>query len=158
MTLGHFTEPTLLVPRLLSETQPDVIMELAKRLARAARIHDPEDFVLPVLEREDHVPTLIGDGVALPHARGSGVSALSLAVGFSKTGIPWPDRNAVVHVVFMSAIPFAETQSYLALLAGLSKLIQDETLFTRLKSAARPEKILAVLDSVEIAMPERLQC
>ena len=154
MTLGHFTESALLVPRLLGETQANVIRELAGRLRRAERIDDLEGFIAPVMEREAAVPTLIGDGVALPHARGSGIKSLSLAVGFSAGGIPWPGRDSIVHVVFMSAIPFTETRRYLSLLSGLSKLVQDDTAFQNFINSTRAEQMLEVLESYPVDLPQ----
>ena len=121
MTLGQFTEPKLLVPSLLSDTQASAIQELATRLQRADRIADAAEFVKPVLAREESAPTLV-DGVALPHARGRGAKALSLAVGLSAGGVAWPTRTASVQVVFLSAVPFAELQNYLLMLSGISRL------------------------------------
>lgn len=155
MTVGQFTEPVLLVPRLLSDTQASAIQELAKRLYRAERIEDADGFCAPVMERELGAPTLIGNGVAMPHARGAGVTSLSLAVGISDAGIPWPERDSMVHVVFLSAIPFSQTQTYLSLLMGLSRLVQDESAFESLKNAARTEQMIEILNSISLEQPER---
>ncbi len=155
MTLGRFSEPKLLVPHLAGKTQVEVIQELTGRLHLAGRIEDEASFLKAVLEREASVPTLIDRGVAFPHARGCG-KGLSMAVGLSEAGIPWADPRNEVHVVFLFAVPVHEMQAYLAVLGGLSTLIEDEMAFDRLRAAERPEDMQAVLESVHIW--KRMQC
>lgn len=149
MTLGRFSEPRLLVPQLTGKTQVDVIRELAGLLHLTGRIDNQESFLKAVLEREASVPTLIDRGVAFPHARGCG-KGLSMAVGRSEVGIPWSSPRNEVHFVFLFAVPTHEMQAYLAVLGGLSTLIEDEMAFDRLRAAERPEDMQLVLDSVHI--------
>jgi fructose PTS system EIIBC or EIIC component len=148
MTLGQFTEPKLLIPRVLSDRQEGVIRELAKRLETSGRIENAPAFLEAVLTRETEMPTFI-DGVALPHARGGAVQTLSFAVGLSAAGIPWgEDNRRITHAVFLFAVPLSEAQTYLSLLSGLSHLMRDERAFTALKEAVQPEEMLHVLNQV----------
>jgi len=149
LTMGQFTEPRLLVPRLLSNRQEGAIQELAKRLEATGRIQDATAFTKAVAGREVDLPTFAGDGVAIPHGRGGAVRTLSMAVGLSAAGIRW-DRghHLTARVVFLFAIPLWEASTYLALLSGLSTLMQDEAAFAALKTATQPEVMLRVLQGV----------
>jgi mannitol/fructose-specific phosphotransferase system IIA component (Ntr-type) len=74
-----------------------------------------------------------------------------LAVGLSATGIPWArDHHLTAHVIFLFAIPLAESSTYLALLSVLSTLIRDEAAFAALKATTQPEDMLRVLHAVRV--------
>jgi mannitol/fructose-specific phosphotransferase system IIA component (Ntr-type) len=70
----------------------------------------------------------------------------------SAAGIPW-DRGhrLAARAIFLFAIPLAEASTYLALLSGLSTLLQDEGAFAALEAADQPEDILWVLNGVRLA-------
>ena len=123
MTLGHFTSPSLLIPQLSNLDQASAINELSQRLQQA--------------------------GVVFPHARMRGIEQLSFAAGFSKAGVRWRDGSSV-HAVFLVAVPLAETQLYLALVAGLTRLVRTGNCINTLLRSAVPEEILDVLNREEI--------
>ena len=151
LTMGRFTEPRLLVPRLLSNRPEGVIQELAKRLEATGRIQDAAAFTKAVAGREVDLPTVVGSGVAVPHGRGSAVRSLSLAVGLSAAGIPWGrGHRLTARAIFLFAIPLMEASTYLALLSGLSTLMRDERAFAALESAMQPEDMLWVLNGVHL--------
>lgn len=62
MTLGQFTEPRLLIPRLLSDRQDGAIQELAKRLEATGRIQNASAFLEAVLKRENELPNVCRRG------------------------------------------------------------------------------------------------
>jgi mannitol/fructose-specific phosphotransferase system IIA component (Ntr-type) len=137
------------VPRLLSDDQRGAIQELTKRLHATGRIQDASAFYEAVCERESMLGAVWEGGVVFPHARGSGINALSLAVGFSPTGIRWETaKGSMARVVFLLAIPLHETQRYLSLLAVLSRLSQDPELFAAWQSCSQPEQMLKLLNSM----------
>ena len=150
MSLDAYTEPKLLVPRLLSSDQYGAIKELAKRLYSTRRIADAEAFFQSVLEREAMLQTAPERGVVFPHARGHGVKALSVAVGLSAPGITWgEDRRYRAHLIFLLAVPLSETRPYLALLSSLARLGQDEQLRSALLDCTQPEQMLELLNTLE---------
>lgn len=153
MTLGQFTEPKLLIPRLLSDQQDGAIQELSKRLAATGRIGNAPAFLAAVLKREAELPTFI-DGVAVPHVRGAAVTVLSVAIGLSAHGIPWGGhKDRIAYAVILFAVPLTEAQTYLQLLSGRCALIQDDTAFARLKAAVQPEEMFRMLKAVRVERP-----
>lgn len=150
MTLAQFTEPKLLVPRLLSERQEDVICELATRLQSAERITNAGRFAQALLAGET-LPVAVLDSVAFPHLRGGAVKKLSLAIGLSQPGIRWGrGRSPIVHLAALFAVPLSEEQTYLSLVVAFSSFIKDESAFSELRQCVRPEAMLSVLDRVRV--------
>jgi len=78
-----------------------------------------------VWEREETLPTGIGNGVALPHARIGGISKPIVAVGVSDTGIDFdaPD-DKLAHIVFLILTPASDPDIQLEITAELAKLFR----------------------------------
>ena len=151
MRLSQFTEPKLLIPRLLSDRRDGAIQELTNRLEATCRIQNAPGFLEAVLKRETELPTFVGDGAAVPHVRGGAVSKLSVAVGLSSIGIPWGrDRRHVAKAVFLFAVPLTEAATLLSLQSAVSSLIHDEMAFTTLKRATQPEEMFTVLNAIRL--------
>jgi mannitol/fructose-specific phosphotransferase system IIA component (Ntr-type) len=150
MTLADLTEPKLLVPRLLSQQPAGAIQELTRRLESTGRIGNASGFAEAVLNRESQWPTLLEQGIALPHARGSAVQTLSLAVGHSPAGLPWGPERRPVSLLFLFAVPVAETQGYLAALSALAHLLNDPAALEEFTTARQPEAMRAVLERASL--------
>ena len=149
MTLGHFTSPSLLIPQLSNLDQASAINELSQRLQQAGQIEDSLAFFQAVLQSDYLSSVATENGVVFPHARMRGIEQLSFAAGFSKAGVRWRDGSSV-HAVFLVAVPLAETQLYLALVAGLTRLVRTGNCINTLLRSAVPEEILDVLNREEI--------
>lgn len=148
MNLGQFTEPRLLVPRLLSEWHDGVISELSQRLESTRRIGDANGFTHAVLDHES-VASAVFDGVAFPLARGLAVNKLSFALGLSPQGVRWGNsKGAVVRAVVLFAVPLTDGQRYLSLMLTFSSFLKDEMAFSALRRSAQPEEMWTVLKHV----------
>lgn len=84
-----------------SFSREGVITELSEAAAGAAGL-DPKLVYEAVWERESALPTGIGKGVALPHARLAGITKPVVAIGISEGGVDFdaPDGEPA-HVIFL---------------------------------------------------------
>jgi fructose-specific phosphotransferase system IIA component len=121
---------------LAAEDKFAAIEELAELLYRASKISSKEKFIEDVLEREAHVPTSVGRGVAIPHARSSAVLETAVAVGRAK-GLHWADDDEEpVRMVFLLAVPISNPSSeYIAMLASLAEALLDDAFCQGVMSA-----------------------
>lgn len=118
---------SLLVPDLQSKDRMGAIKELVDRLYGSRKVTDSLKFLQTVLDREDQVSTVLGRGVALPHARCRSVVQPSVALGISHEGIVFPSDTEFepVHVICMVAVPDAAPVPYLSVLSDLAMLFKD---------------------------------
>ncbi|MDR2482372.1 MAG: cation:proton antiporter, partial [Treponema sp.] len=72
---------------LQAETKEGIITELVDILAARGRLEDRDTVLADVFERERSMSTGMQHGIALPHAKSSGVSELCVAVGVKSGGI-----------------------------------------------------------------------
>jgi len=110
---------------------------------------DGEAILAAVLDREANGSTGLGGGIAIPHARTTGVADVTCALGISREGV---DFDAVdgrpCHLIFLIVAPPDESTRYLKALSAVALIGRDAALVDRLVSAATPEEALAVLAEV----------
>ena len=70
--------------------------------------------------REDTASTYIGDGLAVPHGRISGLDDEYVVVGLSG-GIDWPTEDSRAQVVILVAVDRKRIAAYLSLLQKIVK-------------------------------------
>ena len=156
MTVGEFTELSLLVPQLLGADQASAIHVLSHRLQGAGRIEDSLTFFQAALQRDYLSSSAIESGLAFPHERGHGISRFSLALGLSKGGIHWRDGSQV-HAVFLIGVPSVEAQLYLAVVSALARQARLSGWLTTLMACNRPEELLVVLDKVNVSCARNIR-
>ena len=120
-------DPALMVPGLHSHDRMGAIKELVDRFHRAGWVTDSLSFLQSVLDQEDLESTVIGKGVAFPHARCRSVTRLGVAFGISRQGVAfysndYPER---VHLICMLAVPMSGAVKYLSLLGDLAGLFHN---------------------------------
>src|SRR5439155_21320647 len=97
------------------------------------------------------VNTVVGSGIAFPHARIQGLSQACFAVGRKLEAMQWGStEGAAVRLVFLSAVPATDASEYLRLLSGLTRLSKQPDLVERLHNATDSEEIMAVLKQVKL--------
>jgi len=145
-TLGDFTAPTLLVPRLMAGHHEMAVAELARRLESAGRIIDGRAFVDAVLTHDELVPTVF-DGVAFPLARSQSVKELSFAAGLAPRPMHWgATREPLVDTIILIALPEREGAQYLSLIPMFSSFLKDPAGLAALRRCVQPEEMLEVFE------------
>lgn len=118
----------------------DCVQTLANRV-RAVHALDPAPIIRAVLARENQLPTAIGHGVAVPHARLSNITKPIIAVARAPRplGFNAPDKTSV-RLVFLILTPASAPLEQLRILGRIATLVNNETLrkgLLRAKTAAQ---------------------
>jgi len=126
------------------------IDELADLISSSSDGSDRNSLIDDILEREYKGSTGIGKGIAIPHARTTGVKSLVGALGISRKGIDFESEDGrPCHMVFLILAPPEESTAYLKALSAVAFIGKDETIMSRLTSASSPGEVISVLDEVE---------
>jgi PTS system nitrogen regulatory IIA component len=114
----------------------------------AARLSAVDERVLldRLLAREEQQSTGIGGGLALPHVTLPGLDQTHLVVGRAHEGLDFDalDSEPVDLLFLLLSPPEAQVQ-HLRLLARLARIFVREPLLEKLRSAAGPRQLLAML-------------
>ena len=105
-------------------TEEEVIRRMVGLLAERAEVLDPGEFERAVLERQRLQPPLLGNGVALPHARTGAVTEIVLVIGRCKEPVAFGPEEAPVRLVFLYGVPAHGISGYLAAVAQLTRLLR----------------------------------
>ncbi len=146
MNLSQMTDKNLIMLDLDVTTKEELIKALIDRLHEENVIESKEEFYNTVMERENHSPTGLERGLAIPHGKCNSVKRGAFAVARLKNKIcDWesiaPDNE--VDLVFLLAIPKKEEGStHLKLLSELSMALMNEDFYENLKHAKNDQEFL----------------
>jgi nitrogen PTS system EIIA component len=152
VSLGDLFSPAGINLDLRSSDRESVLEELVNKIPQF--VNQPEarqKLLLALQEREKLHSTGIGDGVAVPHSRNALVGLVNQPVmvfGRHKNGIPYDAIDGIPARLFFLLVAPTVTQ-HLAILARLSRLLQDPKLRRSLLKADKPEQVSALIREVE---------
>jgi len=98
-----------------------------------------------VMEREARVPTTLGHGVALPHARIDGLERTSCVIALVPGGLPMGEEAEPVRLVFMLASPFDKPEMHLAVQGEIARLVAVPEVRDQLTGCTDPSEVLPLI-------------
>lgn len=108
---------------LSSTSREDAISELLKEFSfqRTTR-----DLLQTALEtREAAEPTVVHEGIAMPHCRSILVDDFMIALGRSGRGIPWPDEPVTVIILFITPVRPTGPSEHMELIKHLARTLRS---------------------------------
>jgi mannitol/fructose-specific phosphotransferase system IIA component (Ntr-type) len=127
----------------------DILQQLTQPLVDTGIISDADVFCQDLEIREKQITTVIGNSVAIPHARTKVATRLGLSVGLLKDGntFKFSDEEDVeeVQLLFLIAIPSFAPTSHMPLIQHLAKFVRYEKKIAKLmksKTSAAATKYL----------------
>lgn len=135
-----------------AKDKKDVIDQMVKLMAKNGNITDVEAYKNLVLAREEESTTAVGEGVAIPHGKGSCVARPGLAAMVLDNGVDYdsPDGDPV-RIVFLIAAPNTKDNVHVDVLSKLSVLLLDENFTKSLLAAKSVSEFLNAVDAAENA-------
>lgn len=144
--LADYLDEDCVLCGLESESRDGAVDQLVARLHRKLDGFDHDAAIRAVLERERQAPTVLAEGLALPHARLAGLAKPVLALATSHSGIDFEAMGEEpVHVIVLILTPKDDPGAYLRLMASLSRTLAEPHMIKRLTVAANAREVLAVL-------------
>ena len=144
--LGVLIRPGAVVLGLDGIEKREALRRLAEALAASRPEIDGKDLFDRVWKREEAVSTAIGDGVAVPHARLDRTGDPGVALGISRTGIPFEaDGKEIVHLIFLLATPHSQPLNQVKILSRIAGMVQSDYLRARLRETKTPDEVVEIL-------------
>lgn len=154
MLLSKFIAKNCIVPDLESDNKADTLKELTHLLFDRKKLKSVGPALDQIMAREMTESTGIGHGIAVPHARVSGLKTLVCAVGRKIDGLDFMsvDRKPV-HLIFLICYPPTQQTTYLNFVATVAKLLREEE---HLKAFLKADSADAMYDILE-ALSETME-
>jgi mannitol/fructose-specific phosphotransferase system IIA component (Ntr-type) len=137
---------------LAAQTPQQAIRELAA-LIPGENLPTGVDIAALAVAREELVPTDIGQGVAIPHARCPRLKSPILVLGRSEDGIAFsPSSNEPDRLVFLLVTPVEQPNLQVFCLAQLASLARSEFIRERLSRAQSAAEVVEIIAAADLAV------
>ena len=159
LALSKQLAPQRIILRLAARTKEEAIRELVHAVFTSHRIHDQDELVKRILEREQMESTGIGEGVAIPHARTDAVEDLWVCLGISPKGI---DYHAIdeklVHILILLAANESAHEAYLNTLSSVASLFNDTTFRRTIIRCKDATQVINLIKEREKILQDKKEC
>lgn len=128
----------------------DVLNQMVDLMVNGGKISDRQKYVQAVFAREEEGTTGVGNGIAIPHGRCSGVKEAGLAAMVLSNGVEFNSLDGKpVDLLFLIAAPEGGGNIHLDILSKLATMLMDEEFVAELKKAKSKEEFLELIDKAE---------
>ncbi|MCK5533874.1 PTS sugar transporter subunit IIA [bacterium] len=146
MKILDFLCKNAVIADLKSQSKKEAIEEIVGLLYKAKKIKNREKVVKILMEREKLGSTGIGQGIAIPHGKSSGVTNIIAAFGVSKKGVDFDALDGEpVYLIFLLIAPPDLAGIHLKALAKISRLLKDKFFRQALRNAASVDEIIKII-------------
>lgn len=126
------------------------IRQLADLMAASGNLSDKEQYLKDVFTREASGTTGLGDGIATPHAKSTGVKEAGLAAMTVPAGMDFESMDGKpARLFFMIAAPDSANDAHIQILQQLAMMIMDPDFKEALIAAKTKEEFLHLIDLKE---------
>lgn len=139
------TTAEIVIIGLEADSKEDACRQLANRLVEAGRLSNIDDYLAAVAAREQHFPTGIEGGIAIPHAQSDFVLVPSVAVGVSPSGVNFGADDGDSNLIFLIAAPASSEGTHLQILSRLARKIMNDEFCDELRAETDPAALAATL-------------
>ena len=138
---------------LTATTKKEAIAELVSVLAEAKEVKDQQVLLNSVLEREATRTTGIGNGLAIPHGKCTGVDHLVVAIGKPPNPIDFESIDGrPVNLIVLLASPPDQTGPHIQALARISRLMNVDAFRQAMRAATSSQEIYDAVVAQEAGM------
>jgi mannitol/fructose-specific phosphotransferase system IIA component (Ntr-type) len=149
MRLSDFLRSDFVVTRLAARDVDGVVREVSAK-AGAAGVA-PEDVIAQkLLEREKLHSTVMGAGLAIPHATVPGLDEPVIGVALAGEPISFgPAETDPVRIFVVLLSPPGREREHVKILARICRLMRHENFLEQLETADGAEEILQVIEAID---------
>lgn len=146
MKIQDLLQKNAILPEILQKQKNEALSVMANFMATLYGLPDGDDIARKIIEREVEISTGIGYGIAIPHARISGIDRLYLSVGRSLEGIEFQAIDELpVHLLFMMLSPKNTSSEHTQILSRLSRIMSYEEVRSKMMEAKTAEEMLDII-------------
>ncbi len=150
MLITDLLPPERILLRATAKNKKDAINMLVDCLVKSGELSDPGQYRHDVFERESQGSTGLGDGIATPHAKSSGVKHASLVAMTIPEGVDFDSLDGnPARLFFLIAAPDDASDEHLTILSRLATCLMDPQLKDGLIAAKDTDEFLSLLHHKE---------
>lgn len=146
MKISELINKELINVNLKSHSVDGVISEIVDQLFKFHKIKNKKLIIENLLKRETLGSTVVGDGVAMPHARIEGLKEPVVFVGISRQGINFASLGGrPVYLIVLFLTPLLESNLHLKILSKVAELLNNKALMKRMLGCSSNDVLFRIL-------------
>ena len=148
MSMADMIDERLVSFGLDVTNKEDAIRKICKMMYDAGKVSSYEDYLQGVKDRELEFETGMGNGIAIPHCKGSCVKEAAFTLVKLNQKIEWGSLDGEpVDYVIMLAAPNTADNVHLKMLSGLAVGLMDDDFREALKDATDVDQMIDIFKS-----------
>ncbi len=141
-TIRELLQDDLILDEIVAADKTGVLQEFAAHLESKGKISDARELMRVLLERESLGSTGIGDGIAIPHGKLTGISEMIIAFGRSRRGVDFQSLDhEPAYLFFLLVTPADRPGDHLKALARISRILKNPLFRDQLRHAPNRAEI-----------------
>ena len=145
LNLSKYISESRIVTDIRAKEKNKIIGELLHVLEKEGAVSNYDAAFDALLAREKTMSTGIGEGIALPHAKISGIKNIQAVLGISKEGVDFDSMDKKpVNIVVLILSPAEDPVPHIQFLASITKLLSDASVKEKIINST-PEGICRIL-------------
>jgi len=150
MRLSHFLRADLVVHAFVASDRNEALSRISALLEDRGVVPTGNGVFEALRAREDVHTTVLGDGVAVPHAVIPTLQDILLVVATAAQAIPFgPPESDPVDVLFTLLSPPGREAEHIKLLARICRLVRHPGFLASMRAAPGPEALYEAILAVD---------
>jgi len=151
-------EPSQIICQTELSDRDGIFMKLLRLLAYEKGIGNVDEAYRALLERESQAPTIVGPGIAIPHARLEAIENVVVGMATSQKGIVYAKSNDnPIKLIILILAPKAAPGAYLQTLSSLVKICQEPTTADVVADLSSAKKVWKFFDRGGLVLPDHVR-
>lgn len=136
------------------QQRDELILEILKRMEANHGLRDMTSIYNAVRAREAAGATIVANGIAIPHARISGIDRPYVSVATSADGFQFNSHAAPVQLIILVLVPNDQPSVYLQIIAALGKTLQTGDAAEKCAQLTTPKDIINFFRRHGLVLPD----
>lgn len=146
MKITDFLDEAGVIPELKGRDKKAALKEMAEWMASQDGAMNAQKLFEILLEREKISSTAIGEGVAIPHGKMTGLGKICGLFARSSAGLEFDSIDGgPTYLFFLLVAPEDSAADHLKALARISRLLKDNSFRARLMQGKTREEIFKII-------------
>ena len=150
MKITDLLKPQSILLNAAPVTKADAIYILGDLMDKSGNLSDKAEYLQAVFAREESGSTGLGDGIATPHAKSTGVKEAGLAAMVVPNGVDFDALDGQPsRLFFMIAAPEGAADTHIEVLSKLATIVIDPDFKNALIQATTVDRFLELISAKE---------
>ncbi|AEA01199.1 MULTISPECIES: PTS sugar transporter subunit IIA [Aerococcus] len=147
MEIKDILDKRIITTNLQVNTKEEAIYAMSSLLEKANYLSNKDLYIEDVFKREDEGKTGIGNYVAIPHGKSTGVNQIGVAIAINDKEIPWESidgQGVKIIILFAVGNDTEGAKQHLKVLSLFARKLGNDDIVNCLQEAKNPEDVINI--------------